>query len=230
MIPIRLRAAAAATAKRGRRPRLRPPASSSFSSSPPPPPSSSSAVPAFDRDLKRLQRDGAARSHRRRLEAAAGASVPASDLVDYDYFRTEVAARLVDRLDDIRREGGFPLALDLGSGPGYLHRAICADDALGGDGGGIGGVRKLVQLDSSELMLHRDGGGGGEDGDFAGSARCDTYRLLADEVMSALQIFGDEDIVSKQSWASSVPYTGMDGARAGAAEAGRTYHGSVTSS
>lgn len=209
MIPIRLRAAAAATAKRGRRPRLRPPTSSSFSSSPPPPPSSSSAVPAFDRDLKRLQRDGAARSHRRRLEAAAGASVPASDLVDYDYFRTEVAARLVDRLDDIRREGGFPLALDLGSGPGYLHRAICADDALGGDGGGIGGVRKLVQLDSSELMLHRDGGGGGEDGDFAGSARCDTYRLLADEEARPLPFpDGTFDLVISSAamhWVNDLP-------------------------
>jgi len=41
-----------------------------------------------------------------------------------DVVRDELALRLVDRLDDIRREEGFPLALDLGSGAGYLHRAL----------------------------------------------------------------------------------------------------------
>jgi SAM-dependent methyltransferase len=37
-------------------------------------------------------------------------------------------------------------------------------------------VRKLVQLDSSEEMLHRD-----EDIPVEGAHRCDTYRLHADE-------------------------------------------------
>lgn len=36
------------------------------------------------------------------------------DVVDYNYFRREMAYRLVDRLDDIKREEGFPLALDIG--------------------------------------------------------------------------------------------------------------------
>ena len=35
--------------------------------------------------------------------------------MDYDYFRQEMAYRLVDRLDDIKREEGFPLALDIGT-------------------------------------------------------------------------------------------------------------------
>jgi NADH dehydrogenase [ubiquinone] 1 alpha subcomplex assembly factor 5 len=122
---------------------------------------------AFDRDLKRLQRDGAARAHK--------LWVPSPDNVEYDYFRDEIARRLVDRLDDIRRDEGFPLALDIGAGSGYIHRAICADEAFDGVGG-IGGVRKLVQLDASKEMLQRD-----EDLPVEGAERCGTYRLVADE-------------------------------------------------
>jgi NADH dehydrogenase [ubiquinone] 1 alpha subcomplex assembly factor 5 len=123
---------------------------------------------AFDRRLKRLQRDGAARAH---LAWACSDQ----EVVDYDYFRIEVANRLVDRLDDIKREEGFPLALDLGAGAGFLHRAICADEALDGIGG-IGGVRKLVQMDSSGEMLHRD-----KDIVVEGEELCGTYRLEKDE-------------------------------------------------
>ena len=50
------------------------------------------------------------------------------------------------------------------------------DDAFSGEGG-IGGVRKLVQLDSSKAMLHRDDHipvPGQEE-------RCDTYKLCVDE-------------------------------------------------
>ena len=42
--------------------------------------------------------------------------------------------------------------------------------------GGIGGVRKLVQMDSSYEMLHRD-----DDENVPGSERCGTYKLVADE-------------------------------------------------
>jgi NADH dehydrogenase [ubiquinone] 1 alpha subcomplex assembly factor 5 len=96
-------------------------------------------------------------------------------VVEYNYFRKEMAYRLVDRLDDIKRDEGFPLALDVGAGPGYIHQAICSDDAYVGEGG-IGGVRKLVQIDSSDALLHRD-----EYDKIEGSHRCDTYRLQADE-------------------------------------------------
>lgn len=127
----------------------------------------SSATHAFDRAFKRLQRNNAARAMQRwRNDAEA---------VDYDYFRATIADRLIDRLDDIRRDEGFPLALDIGSGAGYVYRAICADDAVQGEGG-IGGVRKLVQLDSSEEMLRRD-----QDVPLDGSDRCDTYRMVGDE-------------------------------------------------
>ena len=122
---------------------------------------------AFDRELKRLQRDGAARAHK------AWSSSP--NRVDYDYFRQEIARRLVDRLDDIRRDEGFPLALDIGAGAGYIYRSICADEAFDGVGG-TGGVRKLVQLDISEEMLHRD-----EHVAVEGAERCSTYRLVSDE-------------------------------------------------
>lgn len=129
--------------------------------------SGESSSQAFDRNLKRLQRDAAARTHKLWLTGP--------DVVEYDYFREEIARRLVDRLDDIRRDEGFPLALDIGAGPGYIYRAICADEAFDGVGG-IGGVRKLVQLDASHEMLLRD-----EEILVEGGERCGTYRLVADE-------------------------------------------------
>ena len=177
--------------------------------------SSSSTVLAFDRRIKQIQRDGAARAQRKWKESLSSSSPSSSDdAIDYDYFREEIASRLVDRLDDIRRDGGFPLALDLGSGPGYIHRAICADDAFDGPGG-IGGVRKLVQLDSSEGMLHRDVGiGGGDDGAdadadaFEGSDRCSTYRLHADEETKLPFPDGTFDLVLSSAsihWVNDLP-------------------------
>ena len=120
---------------------------------------------AFDRSLKRMQRNNAARVVRKYDDTTA-----------YDYLRDEIAVRLDDRLDDIRRDEGFPLALDIGAGAGHVHRAICADEAIMGEGG-IGGVRKLVQLDSAKDMLNRDADKVGD----TNSERCDTYRLPANE-------------------------------------------------
>ena len=68
---------------------------------------SSSTSNAFDRSLKKQQRDNAALAQ---LRWRGG-----KDIVDYDYFRQEMAFRLVDRLDDIKRDEGFPLALDIGT-------------------------------------------------------------------------------------------------------------------
>lgn len=67
----------------------------------------SSTSNAFDRILKQRQRDNAALAH--------GRWRGGDEVVDYDYFRQEMAYRLVDRLDDIKREEGFPLALDIGT-------------------------------------------------------------------------------------------------------------------
>jgi hypothetical protein len=73
--------------------------------------SDSSTSNAFNRNWKRLQRDNAARAHEVWKDG--------KDVVDYDYFRQEMAFRLVDRLDDILRDDGFPLALDIGTK--FLH-------------------------------------------------------------------------------------------------------------
>jgi NADH dehydrogenase [ubiquinone] 1 alpha subcomplex assembly factor 5 len=98
----------------------------------------------------------------------------------------------------------FPLALDIGSGSGYIYQAICSDDAFVGDGG-IGGVRKLVQLDSSDLLLHRDER---EAAALEGAHRCDTYRLHSDEEGTLPFPDGTFDLVlSSQSmqWVNDLP-------------------------
>mmetsp|Transcript_25719 Transcript_25719/g.38479 ORF Transcript_25719/g.38479 Transcript_25719/m.38479 type:complete len:380 (-) Transcript_25719:44-1183(-) len=123
--------------------------------------SNNSQQNAFIREAKLLQRAGAA----------------SLNTTEYDYFRDEISRRLVDRLDDIRRESGFPLALDIGSGSGHIHRAICEEESFEGVGG-IGGVRKLVQMDFCEASLMRDVNA---KRDVPGGERCDTYRLTANE-------------------------------------------------
>lgn len=151
----------------------------------------------FDRNLKRLQRDGASRAVQKWRTTAATASSNATTVLDYDYFHREIASRLVDRLDDIQREEGFPLALDLGSCSGnYVYRSICSDDAIPTSsssssssevGGGIGGIRKLVQLNSSALSLHRDDDyddtniSSSASSSIPGAHRCQTFQLVADE-------------------------------------------------
>jgi len=174
-----------------------------------------SVTKAFDRELKRKQRDNAARSRRAWKSAAvddvissssgdadADAAADDNDIVDYEYFRQEMAIRLVDRLDDIKI--GFPLALDVGAGSGQIYRAICSDDAFEGEGG-IGGVRKMVLLDSSDEMLHVNDD---VDKDFEGSHRCDAYKLHSDEEEKLPFPDGTFDIVlSSQSihWVNDLP-------------------------
>lgn len=83
-----------------------------------------------------------------------------------------------------------------------MHQAICSDDAFEGEGG-IGGIRKLVQLDFSEEMLNRD-----IDGEVEGGHRCDTYRLVADEEGKLPFPDGTFDIVlSSQAihWVNNLP-------------------------
>ena len=90
----------------------------------------------------------------------------------------------------------------LGAGPGFIHRAICSDDAIDGEGG-IGGVRKIVQLDSSTGMLRRD-----ENQPVDGGDRCDSYRMVADE--EELLPFPDgtfDLVISSQAlhWVNNLP-------------------------
>ncbi len=76
----------------------------------------------------------AVRRHRERVAAT---------LADYDFLLREVAERLADRLDDVKRS--FPLALDLG----------CHDGTLATTLAGRGGIETLVQADIAEDMARR---------------------------------------------------------------------------
>jgi NADH dehydrogenase [ubiquinone] 1 alpha subcomplex assembly factor 5 len=82
----------------------------------------------FDRRALRLHRDRAARS--------GGA----------EFLHTEIADRLIDRLDDIKRE--FPVALDWGTHYGGLAQALSRRC----------GVERLVAADASAGFLRRLGG------------------------------------------------------------------------
>lgn len=145
---------------------------------------SSSTSQAFNRKLKIQQKDNAARSQKNLGPVDGEGTLNPRN--EYDYFRQEIANRLVDRLDDILRDEGFPLALDIGSGPGYLHKAIsCQVDEWVDDEDedsintvAIGGIQKLVMLDSSEGMLHRD-----EDltKKEAGTHVVGSYKMVANE-------------------------------------------------
>lgn len=84
----------------------------------------------FDRDLKKRQRAWA---------------LSLNDGEYYDYLREESARQICDRLDDITRT--FPVALDLGGYRGHLFREISSRSALGEGGGGIGGIKKLYEVD-----------------------------------------------------------------------------------
>jgi len=154
---------------------------------------------AFNRDLKKKQRNNAAYATQVWRSAAAKTG---DDIVDYDYFRQEMAIRLVDRLDDVKRAEGFPLALDIGCGSSQIYRSICSDDAFEGEGG-IGGVRKMVLLDSSDGMLHVK-----DDDEVEGAHRCDSYKLHADEEDRLPFPDGTFDLVmSSQSmhWINDLP-------------------------
>ena len=86
----------------------------------------SEIVTVFDRRNVRRNRD----------RAAPG-------LVDHGFLFAEVAERLADRLDDVRRR--FPLALDLGCHDGLLGRVL----------GARGDIETLVQCDLSPAMARR---------------------------------------------------------------------------
>jgi NADH dehydrogenase [ubiquinone] 1 alpha subcomplex assembly factor 5 len=172
------------------------------------PPSSETAP--FDRSIKLKQRTRAAencRQHYINLQSSSSPSTTSNnndeqpELLPYDYFHREIAQRLVDRLDDINirenGEGGFPLALEIGAGAGFVHDAIvdngCNDDdelMLDDDNEiqytGRGGVRKLVQLDSCSAMLHRNDdyitpSTPTQSSSSSSSSICETYKLVTDE-------------------------------------------------
>ncbi|XP_021567524.1 arginine-hydroxylase NDUFAF5, mitochondrial isoform X2 [Carlito syrichta] len=65
------------------------------------------ALNIFDRDLKRKQKNWAARQ---------------PEPMKFDYLKEEVGSRIADRVYDIARD--FPLALDLGCGRGYIAQHL----------------------------------------------------------------------------------------------------------
>ncbi|MCW9001774.1 MAG: methyltransferase domain-containing protein [Rhodospirillales bacterium] len=79
------------------------------------------------------------RSVRRHRDRAA------TTLAEHDFLFREVAERLADRLDDVKRT--FPLALDLGCHGGILAETLA----------GRGGIKTLIQSDLSEGMARRAG-------------------------------------------------------------------------
>ncbi|NXQ29474.1 NDUF5 hydroxylase, partial [Alaudala cheleensis] len=102
----------------------------------------SGALNPFDRRLKRKQKNWAA------LQAE-----PAK----CDYLREEVGGRIADRVFDIPRT--FPLALDVGSGRGYIAQHLTKET-----------VEKLVQVDIAENALKN-----------AAESEIPTVRVVADE-------------------------------------------------
>ncbi|XP_074006581.1 arginine-hydroxylase NDUFAF5, mitochondrial isoform X3 [Numenius arquata] len=87
--------------------------------------SGSGALSPFDRRLKRKQKNWAA------LQAEPSKC---------DYLREEVGSRMADRVFDIPRT--FPLALDVGSGRGYIAQHLTKET-----------VEKLIQVDIAENAL-----------------------------------------------------------------------------
>ncbi|MEQ9608741.1 MAG: methyltransferase domain-containing protein [Kiloniellaceae bacterium] len=77
---------------------------------------------------------------RHRTRAAAG-------IAGHDFLIREVAERLLDRLEDIRRR--FPLALDLG-----CHHGVIGE-LLAGNPTGLGGIETLVQADLAPAMARQ---------------------------------------------------------------------------
>lgn len=102
-----------------------------FSATKPPPHLVRSPLVVFDVSSKAAQK------------ARAAAAV---DAADFDYLRDEIAARVVDRLCDMRRT--FPNALDLFCGSGHVARALR-------DVENKPGVGRLAHADVAEEVVAR---------------------------------------------------------------------------
>ncbi|XP_013840539.1 arginine-hydroxylase NDUFAF5, mitochondrial isoform X2 [Sus scrofa] len=83
------------------------------------------ALNIFDRDLKRKQKNWAARQ---------------PEPMKFDYLKEEVGSRIADRVYDITRD--FPLALDVGCGRGYIAQHLNKET-----------VGKFFQTDIAEHAL-----------------------------------------------------------------------------
>ncbi|ORX53049.1 S-adenosyl-L-methionine-dependent methyltransferase [Hesseltinella vesiculosa] len=137
--------------------------------------SSTASTPAafqvFDRQAKKLQRDRAATDKEQ------------SRIVDY--LKDEVAARVADRLLDIKRE--FNAVVDLGSGSGHIVKHVDSDM-----------LNKLIMCDMSEKALYRDA-----DQDY----EVEVERMVVDEENLPFEENSLEAVVSSLSlnWVNDLP-------------------------
>ncbi|TFK46889.1 S-adenosyl-L-methionine-dependent methyltransferase [Heliocybe sulcata] len=132
----------------------------------------------FDRYAKRLQKDrSATREGGERSRTT-------------DYVRNEVAERMIERLLDVKRK--FNSILDLGSGPGHLSNLIESDI-----------TRKVVMLDSSEKLLHRDP----DEGFFDTSVERERIHADEERLLDVVAPNSQEAIVSCLSlhWINDLP-------------------------
>jgi SAM-dependent methyltransferase len=132
-------------------------------------------ISVFDRATVRRHRDRAA-----------------PDFARYEFLATEVADRLADRLDDVRR--GFPRALDIGARDGTLARALQ----------GRGGVETLVESELSGAMAAAAARRELADGPVAGLQRA---RVVADEEVLPFAEQSFDLVLSNLAlhWANDLP-------------------------
>ncbi|KAJ1678789.1 hypothetical protein EV182_003356, partial [Spiromyces aspiralis] len=125
----------------------------------------------FDRQVKRLQRDRAASF----VESSR----------EVDYLKDEVAARLADRLLDIKRK--YPTVVELGAGCGHFAKAL--EPTM---------TKKLIMCEMSEMMLNRD---------IDVKYKVEVERRLLDEECPKFEPNSLEIVVSNLSmhWVNNLP-------------------------
>ncbi|ANB12670.1 hypothetical protein AWJ20_934 [Sugiyamaella lignohabitans] len=121
---------------------------------------SSSAYEVFDRNIKTVQRNRAARN----IEGSR----------NVEYIKDEIALRTAERLAFISRN--FENVLDLGSGAGNLEKIICDPNTPDSDliQSRLG---EVTMLDSSENMLFRDS----DPTQYPFNSKLSVKRVVADE-------------------------------------------------
>ncbi|XP_047916913.2 arginine-hydroxylase NDUFAF5, mitochondrial isoform X1 [Anser cygnoides] len=144
-----------------------PPAAAAVSSSPPTA-ASPGVLSPFDRRLKRKQKNWAAVQAQR---------------AQCEYLREEVGGRVADRLLDIPRT--FPLALDVGSGRGYIAQHLTKEI-----------VEKLIQVDMAENVFKN-----------AVESEVPTINIVADEEFLPFKEDTFDLVVSSLSlhWVNDLP-------------------------
>ncbi|KAH9899453.1 S-adenosyl-L-methionine-dependent methyltransferase [Cubamyces lactineus] len=154
---------------------IRAQAYASVSSSSPVNPTSVGPFQVFDRNVKRIQKDRAAA----RDGGARSRTV--------DYVRDEIADRMIERFQDIKRK--FNTVLDLGSGSGHFSKLLDAET-----------TGKAILLDSSEKLLHRDP-------DTAFDVEVERIHADEENLLQAIPPNSQEAIVSCLSlhWVNDLP-------------------------